>query len=130
MREIKFRAWDRINKHWSTAPWFQCQTKDFPVFGYDFQGVGCENEWDLDIQQFTGLKDKNGLQEVYEGDIVQEFGGIGEGEVKFGRFNVGALCHGEQTIFGWFYQKDHGGTNMLHSELIVIGNIYENPELL
>lgn len=71
MREIKFRAWDKHNK--TMHP--DC------YYGGDQKGV---NEIiamfaeDMLWQQYTGLKDKNGDvgQEVYEGDIIDEYGKI------------------------------------------------------
>lgn len=71
MREIKFRAWDKHEKQFiymGTQFWFR-------------QGELIHNFWDVsnvdehyDIQQFTGLKDKNGLTKIYEGDIIDENG--------------------------------------------------------
>lgn len=118
MRKIKFRAWDKINKRFE-------KDIDFAVMGNGKYALwygnphGYEAEKDdesrLEVMQYTGLKDKNG-KEIYEGDIVREFeyvDGIGweyeEGinEVKFfnGGFSFNRQCE-------------------------IIGNIYENPELL
>lgn len=87
------------------------------------------------IGQYSGLTDKNG-KEVYEGDIMaRKKDDFTTGDIQF--------SHG---IFGieWFRNKRHkdmiGSWGQLHNlrrldddliqELIVIGNIYENPELL
>ncbi len=79
MREIKFRAWDKVEK--------QMITKNFGNF-INFNGTVFHNgmkQGDWTLMQYTGLKDKNG-KEIYEGDIVQfEYEGerICAGEVKW-----------------------------------------------
>jgi len=76
------------------------------------------------IGQFTGLYDKNG-KEIYEGDILKTW--YGTGVVKF--FNGCFYVDGAQK---WL--TDEEWTDLLCSfgseELEVIGNIYDNPELL
>ena len=102
MREIKFRAWDNHNKIWLDTELFNivCNTGKLQRNGSaGFIGG-------VDILQYTGLKDKNGV-EIYEGDIVKyEYGQIFE--IKW---DYGLLSHLENI---WFK---------------IIGNIYENPEL-
>lgn len=126
MREIKFRAWDNINKR----------------MGYFQPGFEWNDEYDLwyispvdwnkrlsdvpygdniNIMQFTGLKDKNG-KEIYEGDIVILAAGqrciI---EYQESRFIAVAIRPPNNFPRDYVY---------FNSTKEVIGNIYENPELL
>ena len=124
MREIKFRAWDGKNM---VAP-----SKNFLIDsygGYAFWSFG----FDLDIQpgwevmQYTGLDDINGV-EIYEGDVV-------ECDLSF---EGGKLPHAGVIVyvdtFGAFATKNLSGETLLHNHIpnsyLVIGNIYQNPELL
>lgn len=74
-----------------------------------------------EVMQFTGLKDKNG-KEIYEGDIVrlEQW----EPEIYEVVFNRGGFCfrHSDTDVFY------HDAKYIEKGE--VIGNIYENPELL
>jgi len=79
--------------------------------------------------QYTGLKDKNGV-EIYEKDITEE-GGFTDwcekciGYQQFGMLEEGAFCH---NCDGDYSLSDI--VNDSPSEMEIIGNIYENPELL
>jgi hypothetical protein len=107
MREIKFRFWKKEAEK-MLPDVFAPRT---PTFG-DVVGL---IQMDFEMMQFSGLKDKNG-KEIYEGDIVRF---IVDGTIDTVEFKTGAF-------------KTHG---IVLSELgtdthEVIGNIYENPDLL
>ena len=109
MREIKFRAWEtstgRMCYEIERSPLALCY---FALPSYE-------------LMQYTGLKDKNG-KEIYEGDIM----------IGFPTGNYPALVafvHGAFMV----YWKAQGEWLWLYRPLYewkVIGNIYENPELV
>lgn len=130
MREIRFRAWCKLDK--ILYDWERVKT-EFTLEYFDDRG--------LIFQQYTGLKDKNGV-EIYEGDCFEKIFKMIEiptgrtfeqtevGVVKFddGQFT----CH----IDGWGHAalKDVLGYQNKNNDYwkngLIIGNIYENPELL
>jgi len=121
MREIKFRAWDG-KKMYSPDELIQVGNEGCTTGYYD--GSGCPKYSDHELMQYTGLKDKNG-KEIYEGDIVLHDGLPG---AKNGRSIVFEDCcfmiKGKTPSDDWHVGRYSG----LNTE--VIGNIYENPELL
>lgn len=122
-REIKFRAW--VKEHWIGERYAHMQ--------YDWQdsihieSVGF-NPDDIPVMQYTGLKDKHGV-EIYEGDIVDHKmpdepylkGETYRGSVEY----VDELASFRTVNAGGLEEPIHGDI-----ELEIIGNIYENPELL
>jgi uncharacterized phage protein (TIGR01671 family) len=123
MREINFRAWDDKNKKMLHNVATGTQT----LFGD--AGEGKAELQDCYLMQYTGLKDKNG-KEIYEGDVV-EFHNI-DTSVPVHRLPVvwrddaaGFVCSNDKVSRG---VDMAAGYDTIHGE--VIGNIYENPNLL
>ena len=128
-RPIKFRAWDKKEKKW--------------LFGYELPALGGFSMFgeimmfgeyakllsdyfpdrlnDIILMQFTSLLDKNG-REIYEGDVVRDSTNEKMGLVGWNatwmKWDVGAEGHwAEDALYCRCYIE-------------VIGNIYENPEIL
>lgn len=128
MREIKFRAWD---KDWHKFEYFEIGENE------DRYGVFrvAANKFGSVVEQYTGLKDKNG-KEIYEGDIVEQFvcGVINFKGKKCGRNTIWQVRWNEkECCFELHYLRGSlFGDSMMSDgdEYEVIGNIHENPELL
>lgn len=119
MREIKFRAWDKKRKRMI----YKCVVEFYSSGGRAVEELDIDKKIQRriiksEVIQYTGLKDKNGV-EIYEGDIIKTEDKIN----KKDRF----------WIVTWGYDYGWSGFNVdkelsKHDE--VIGNIYENPELV
>lgn len=124
MREIKFRGHDGCDWIYSKSiDYCELDDKYYMLTGEISDG---EDAWTgvCYVGQYTGLKDKDG-KEIYEGDIVRYFNKpidelIRTVTFKYGAFGIEGWYKGTHIIFG----------NILDSQIEVIGNIYENPELL
>ncbi|PFD89201.1 hypothetical protein CN306_18695 [Bacillus thuringiensis] len=115
MRSIKFRVWNLMSK--KMMDWGEIF--DLPAWEI-FPGT--PEQRPFNVMQYTGLKDKNG-KEIYEGDIL-EFSGnvVALGIVKYNEnFATFQACNGNS---GWLFGNE-SGTN-----IEILGNIYENPELV
>ncbi len=130
MREIKFRAWDKKEKHFVYFELFSGVNNHTPPI---YEDADLEN-W----EQFTGLFDKNG-KEIYEGDIVEYkiLTGFGCEDDDF-RNSQKAIIKRAEIVFrnGKFTPRedcsvpDDAFYAWRTFDFEVIGNIYENPELL
>lgn len=128
-RTIKFRAWDKTNNQWNSyGDRLYINAQDGSLLDvasqYDTGGIS----EDLQLMQFTGLLDKNG-KEIYEGDILKGY--FNPDDVEDYIYNSLTAEEKESgtrlfTVEDIFYPY----TNPLPDDLEVIGNIYENPELI
>ncbi len=78
MREILFRAWDKVSKKYREFDGMHDTmtiNKDGKVDYYNLQNGSGFDEYIL--EQFTGLTDKNGFTKIFEGDIIRLDGTIG-----------------------------------------------------
>ena len=123
MREIKFRAWVKDRKEIFEVILINYVTKKVT---YLFERVGDllnirhEKFNDTELMQYTGLKDKNG-KEIYEGDIFH----IGSKKILYVVEWIDCGLKGRQIK-----NKSWIGLDYWKDDIEVIGNIYENPELM
>lgn len=138
-RIIKFRAWDKSDKRWAEVHRLAAVLNGSEVYYIDktttwFDVAGFNRN--LELMQFTGLTDKNG-KEIYEGDVITSpsVGNLKQGSVEWGTCGFVVReqgVHGSkdgtwtEVLSSWAYPLD--GQGALRGE--IIGNIYENPELL
>ncbi len=126
MRDIKFRAW--ADKKMVDVLSIDFKLKDICVYRFH-----CDEKYfvvydinNVNLMQYTGIKDKNGV-EIYEGDIV-----------KLSRFNnwLNEVVFDEENASFKLISVDKQFASSYFSnfedksKLVVVGNIYENPELL
>ena len=140
MREIKFRAWDIVNKRMfvprkmefvpKTGVWLNSEniTLDIgcTVVYFDAKPLEWAEKY-FELMQFTGLKDKNG-KEIYEGDLIRYAGDDGVYfEVFYNQDSARfSMCRTH-------YQGNRCGAYIPEITSIVnevIGNIHENKELI
>lgn len=113
---IKFRAWDNETKQMLTV-------KNINFCGEEINSYEMTGDWIgldvVELMQYTGLKDKNG-KEIYEGDICKGIRNI-PFVVEWDDENARFLGYGTKGYVGYVSK---------YPKVEVIGNIYENPELL
>lgn len=132
MREVKFRAWDK--EHYKMH-----QVEEIDFIGEELKLCDAYDieeymHWSfLELMQYTGLKDTNG-KEIYEGDIIRSrYPAYNDEPERDYIYYVG-------FEMGGYYLKTKGSsfshglgyeiTKAMNPKIEVIGNIYENPELM
>lgn len=134
-RELKFRAWDKKNRAYAKVLkiYFGSNSSLLGVLVEDYDTnhayeLGPEQ---IRLEQCTGLKDKNG-NEIYEGDIVKTE------SPDMPNFGAGAIAM-QQQMYVIMNAPIYDDPEFSHCELLgyycdteleIIGNIHENPELL
>ena len=116
MREIKFRVWDHFNNHMVTQD--DTDRLDLILQIYELTP---KLSYPM---QYTGLKDKND-KEIYESDIVDWDNGRG-----FVFYYEGAFYHEYREKMDGKLIEVYRPSKRMWDIVEVIGNIYENPELL
>jgi len=120
---LKLRAWDK-----ETQLLINVLVIDWLNELVDLEGGRIDRQFDeVELMQSTGLKDKNGV-EIFEGDIIKNSNGS-TGYVIYLQQEAGFVGVLKKSD----YRLGHRNTGESYAEATnheVIGNIYENPELL
>ena len=126
MREIKFRAWLKEKKEMidNARPDFFCKQLNYlrgnSAGGQDVLGVSTE---DIELMQYTGLKDKNN-KEIYEGDVLSNGNDEKPYKVIFENGSFRAEFEGD------FEEHSFDLIDVVAQGCELVGNIYESPELI
>jgi uncharacterized phage protein (TIGR01671 family) len=120
---LEFRIWDKDLKKWLPTEdgiWFDFETE-----------YGCRRKANLsnlikcvnafEVQMWTGLSDKNG-KKIFEGDLVESDDGVGGRMYGYVEMIDGSFCIVFTDVVQWTFK--------MAKNLEVVGNIFENPELL
>lgn len=117
MREIKFRAWDTEREIMAQVDHLGLDDYEVNMKDSECKRWRASYPYVCRLMQYTGLKDMNG-REIYEGDIVKYF---------IGELAVIKYMNGSFVIES---ENDLDCMISMYGKIEVVGNIFENPELL
>lgn len=118
MRTIKFRIYNKDSEKIQNLRTLEDFTCHYVVSNIET------------LMQYTGLLDKNGV-EIYEGDIVSQWDGGVRGEITFERYVTDNEAN--EDMLGWVLntpERYHAFDPQTSKAYEIIGDIYQNPELL
>ncbi|MBR8464437.1 hypothetical protein KDD93_07650 [Campylobacter sp. faydin G-24] len=131
MREIKFRVWDKATKRMLPLSHIVFDSNGEVTYALAelyYEDIEFYDDDDFEIMQYTGLKDDDDC-EIYEGDIIKfhDLGLDRKGVVDFkdGSFIITDDYNEITSLSDLVFVSKRDGF-----KCFVIGNIYENPELL
>lgn len=127
MNNLKFRVWDKKLQITGTVSNIDFEYEEVTFYIDDEEELEtCQPFKDVELMQSTGLFDKNG-KEIFEGDIVQYL----DGEYSFiGVVEISAFGIFAKDKYDNYNFEDFADENTKKADVVVIGNIYENKELL
>ena len=123
MREFKFRAWDTEKQEMATVNFIGLNDYEVGMEDEECRRWRATYPYVCRLMQYTNLKDKNG-KEIYEGDILKVKLDNGEANlyVKY--------TNGEYRVVNEGKWEDSLYIYMYFGDVEVVGNIYENEDLL
>ena len=121
MREIKFRVWHKGKKIISEVFGIDILHKEIFFSNGDVDYCEISDFKYIELMEYTGLKDKNN-KEIYEGDIINLHNG--KYKVIFNSKEARFVLRDDE------FEMNIPFTNNNNKRMEVVGNIYENPELI